>query len=124
MVEHEAVVDALEGGCGVVDGKEFVAYLEAHFLGGTANDDFGDRDGVVNYLESDTYAFEVGLQAFVGALHVLGSDVGAVRVEFGEHSGDGFFADALIVGRFDIVFFDVFVDLFDATEVGGVVVLC
>ena len=122
MVENKAVVNALESGDSVVDFEQFVADLETHVLGRAANDDLSHRNSVVDNLESDAYTFEIGLQAFVGALHVFCRNIGAVRVEFGKHRGYGLLANLLVVGHFYIVFLYIFVNLLDAAKVRCVVV--
>ena len=106
VIEYELVVDTVAGGGLAVDADNFVAYHEAHLLGGTAVDDGLDDDGVGDDLEGDADAFEVAVEALVGAFDVAGGDVDAVGVECTEHGVDGLGGEEVHVGGGGVVAVD------------------
>ena len=64
----------------IVDGDDAVASQDTHLLRRTSADGLNDQQGILYHIKLNTNAFEVALQGFVGFLHLLGSEVTAMRV--------------------------------------------
>ena len=65
---------------GIVDRDDTIASQDTHLLRRTSADGLNDQQGILYHIKLNTNAFEVALQGFVGFLHLLGSEVTAMRV--------------------------------------------
>ena len=62
-----------------------------------------DLDEAVFHADFDAQAAELALGADLQVLEGVGVEIGGVRIEVGEHAGDGIGDELLVVDRLDVV---------------------